>query len=120
MTKTVLFGNPGNINPKMWSVFGVSAKLDQNSIGEFGSGLKYAIAVLLREGRKITIKSDGETYKFDTKKITERNNEFEQVLCNGQEMPYTTHLGKGWELWQAYRELYSNCLDEGGEIGIRS
>lgn len=119
MSNIVRFGNPGNINPKVWSVFGVSAKLNDNSIGRFGTGLKYAIAVLLREGRKINIRSGNDWYKFTTKKIVERGKEFEQVLCNGEEMPYTTHLGEGWELWQAYRELYSNCLDEGGQLDYR-
>jgi len=29
-------------------------------------------------------------------------------------MPFTTQLGRNWEVWQAYREIYSNMLDEGG------
>lgn len=117
MSNMVVFGNPGKINPKVWSVFGVSAKLGDNSIGRFGTGLKYAIAVLLREGREIRIRSGEDVYEFTTKLMTERGKDFHQVLCNGEEMPYTTHLGEGWELWQAYRELFSNCLDEGGQLG---
>jgi len=48
---------------------------------------------------------------------TIKDKTFDRVLCNGEEMPFTTHLGHGWELWQAYREIYSNCLDEGGWLG---
>lgn len=114
--KTVKFGNPGEIDPRMWSTFGVSAKDCDNPIGQFGTGLKYAIAVLMREGRSMRIVSGGNEYTFGCESTKIRDTEFEQITCNGEPMPYTTHLGSKWELWQAYRELYSNCLDEGGDI----
>lgn len=31
-------------------------------------------------------------------------------------LPFTLALGSHWELWQAYRELYCNALDEGGGV----
>jgi hypothetical protein len=33
-----------------------------------------------------------------------------------ERLGFTTHLGSHWEMWQVFRELYSNCLDEGGEL----
>jgi len=30
-------------------------------------------------------------------------------------LPYTTIYGRNWKAWMAFRELYSNTLDEGGE-----
>ena len=35
---------------------------------------------------------------------------------NEEQLPFTTELGKNWEVWQAYRELHSNTLDESGVI----
>lgn len=116
----VTFGNAGSISPLLWSTFGVSAKETDNAIGQFGTGLKYAIAVLVREGRYIRINSDGVDYVFTSRDIDVRGKEFKQVFCNDTPLPFTTHLGVNWDLWQAYRELYSNCLDEGGSIGVES
>lgn len=115
MIETIM-GNPGVIDPRLWSTFGVSVKED-GAIGKFGTGLKYAIAVLVREGRSIKICSGGTEYVFSAEQSDFRGKEFQQITCNGQALPYTTHLGAHWELWQAYRELASNCLDEGGVIG---
>ena len=112
-----IFGNPGIINPMVWSTFGISAKEQDSAIGKFGTGLKYAISVLLREGRNIRIEAGGEVYNFTTESTSFRGKDFERCLCNGQPLPFTTELGKSWELWQAYREIASNCLDENGVIG---
>jgi len=113
----VNFSNPGEIDPRVWSTFGVSVKETDNAIGQFGTGLKYAIAVLMREGRSLSIRAGANTYVFGVETADIRGKEFAQVTCNGAALPFTTHLGSKWELWQAYRELYSNCLDEGGDIG---
>lgn len=115
--KNVYFGNPGKIDPAAWATFGISAKGSEGAIGQFGTGLKYAIAILLRNGRAISIKSGEETYVFSTRTFDFRGKSFQQVTCNDIDLPFTTELGKHWELWQAYRELYSNCLDEQGGMG---
>ena len=118
----IRFVNPGSIDPVMWNVMGVSVKHKDNPIGMFGTGLKYAIAVLLRENRDITITThegvNKKTYRFHSEPRQYRGQEFQQCMCNGKELPFTTEYGKKWELWQAYRELYSNCLDEGGNINM--
>lgn len=116
--KIVQFANSGPIDPAVWSTFGVSVKETADAIGQFGTGLKYAIAVLMREGRNLRISSCGDEYIFGVESASIRGKEFQQITCNGKPLPFTTHLGSKWELWQAYRELYSNCLDEGGDIGI--
>jgi len=112
----VPFSNPGEIDPRMWATFGVSVKESAGAIGQFGTGLKYAIAVLMREGRSLEIVSKGNRYVFGVKQTDIRGKDFMQITCNSEMLPFTTHLGAKWELWQAYRELYSNCLDEGGNI----
>jgi len=115
----VVFGTSTALDPAMWQTFGVSVKETDSPIGEFGTGLKYAIAVLLRHGRSITIEVGDHVYEFETKSKLFRSAEFDIVLCNDEEMPFTTRLGYKWELWQAYRELESNCIDEGGNVGER-
>lgn len=116
----IIFENDGIMDPRSIVTFGVSAKENDKAIGFFGTGLKYAIAILLREKQKITIISGGVTYNFDTQKVNIRDTEFEIITMesNGkkQELGFTTELGKNWKLWQAYRELHCNCTDEGGEV----
>ena len=113
MTK---FGNDGTLDTRAFTVFGLHAKENEDSIGRFGTGLKYAIATCLRNDRKVEIKANGETYKFTTLTGDFRGNEYQQILCNDEPLPYTTELGKDWELWQAFREFLCNAIDEGGEI----
>lgn len=112
----VVFCNDGEIDMRAVKTMGLSAKDNPNAIGYFGTGLKYAIAVLLREGQKITIYSGKDEYCFEKEGIAFRGSDFEIVTMNGHELPFTTELGKNWELWQAYRELHCNCTDEFGVI----
>lgn len=118
-TSTLHFSNPGEINPDLFKLFGVSAKENDNPVGYFGTGLKYAIAILLREQHTITIFSGLDEYVFTTEQRQYRGSDHQIVLCNGKELSFTLDLGKNWKLWQAYRELYSNCvLDENGFAAI--
>ena len=116
---TLHFINPGEIDPDLFKLFGVSAKENDNPVGFFGTGLKYAIAILLREHHTITIFSGLDEYNFTTEPRTYRGSTHNIVLCNGEPLSFTLDLGKNWQLWQASRELYSNCvLDENGAVSI--
>lgn len=115
----VVFENEGEIDVRSICTFGVSVKESDNPIGFFGTGLKYAIAIMLRTGHRVTIQSGLTAHAFDIKGILIRGKEFDVVTRNGEEMPFTTELGKTWELWQAFREAYCNCLDEGGMVRLR-
>lgn len=117
----VLFCTPGTLPIRAVTTMGVSVKETDDPIGYFGTGLKYAIAVLLRCKHDVTIFTDGE--RFDFRTVTEkiRGKKFEVVCVDGsksgtRELGFTTELGKNWQLWQAYRELYSNTLDENGVV----
>lgn len=114
--KYICFRNEGTIEPELFKAFGVSVKESENPIGFFGTGLKYAIAVILRLGGQITICSGDDCFEFGVKQSTIRGKAFEFVSCNGETLGYTTDLGKTWEPWMAYRELRSNCLDEHGNL----
>lgn len=113
---TIVFENKGAIDIRAIKTFGISAKDNDSAIGFFGTGLKYAIAILLREKQEIVIQSGLKKYEFTTKTFDSRGKQFEIVCMNGKELGFTTELGKTWELWQAFRELYCNCTDEGGKI----
>ena len=116
ITKTkAIFHNHECIQPEAWEMQGVSAKVDQDeAIGKFGTGLCYAIAVLLRTGHKISIKSGPDMYEFGLVSLNFRGKEFDRITCNGKPLSFTTHYGHTWDVWGAYRELMSNCIDEGG------
>jgi len=108
----VYIQNSGVLDAVAIATFGVNAKDSDNPIGYFGTGLKYAIAVLLREGHEIVIQAGDDRWVFSTKKSIVREKEFDVVYMNDTQLGFTTDLGKNWEMWQAFRELYCNALDE--------
>ena len=110
-----VFTNAGAMDPRSITTFGVSSKEGKAPIGFFGTGLKYAIAVLLRLKCNITIHTGGEIYTFDTQSTRIRVNDFDIVTMNGEPLGFTTELGKTWEMWQAFRELACNAVDENGD-----
>ncbi len=108
----VIFRNRGLIDLRGVTTFGVCAKGSENPIGYFGTGLKYAIAICLREGLQIELHRGMKVHKFTTYKKKMRGIMFDWIRVGGMDLPFTTDLGKTWELWQAYRELYCNAIDE--------
>lgn len=109
----IVFSNNGEIDPRAITAFGVSAK-EPGSIGFFGTGLKYAIAILLRTGHQVTIHAGKRVLRFGTRTTKIRGKEFSFVTVNGRRAEFTTDVGKTWEVWQAFRELYCNAIDEKG------
>lgn len=118
-TSKLIFENSSELDPRAFTTMGISAKEADSAIGYFGTGLKYAIAILLREKHRLAIQSAGLCYEFQAVPITFRGKDFMQCQYRvdggpWMDLPYTTDLGKNWELWMAYRELSSNCMDEAG------
>lgn len=111
----IIFENPGEIDASAIATFGVSVKEGDNPIGFFGTGLKYAIAILLRNNHRITIWSGLEKIEFTAQPTTIRGEQFDVIHMNGERLGFTTQVGKTWELWMAYRELFCNARDESGE-----
>lgn len=116
----IILENKGLIDLDAIKTMGVNVKSSDSSIGYFGTGLKYAIAVFLREGVEFKLFIDRNEYNFYTEPKSIRGKMFELCYMSGPydstALGFTTDLGKNWELWQAYREIHSNCLDEGGCI----
>ncbi len=110
----VCFENKGVVDVNAFKLLGASSKeTDNTKIGFWGSGLKYAVAVLLRNSIKIKIFSGVNEIKIGTKKVTMRDEEFDVITVNKKETSITTRAGKDWHLWFAIREIYANAIDEG-------
>lgn len=125
MSRAVVFQTQGLIDIRAFTTFGINSKPNSNNpIGFFGTGLKYAIAVLVREGLAVTVFIGDVEYVFYTKNAGFRDKSFDFVMMKKRkgflrnwtytELPFTTELGKNWKLWQAFRELESNTRDEQG------
>ncbi len=112
----IVFQNKGLIDLETIRTFGVSIKEGDNPIGFFGTGLKYALAILLRRGQSIVLYRGLESYKFGTCLKSIRGEQVEIVTMNDQSLGFTLRLGTNWVLWHAYRELHSNTRDEGGVV----
>lgn len=116
--------NDGELDIRAIKTMGLHGKDCDNPIGYFGTGLKYALAVLLRENIEVSIFIGSNRYIFDTETIEFRGNT--KHLCkmigpsDSIDLGFTTDMGRNWELWQAYREIHSNCLDEQGVISTES
>lgn len=125
----VVFKTPGLIDIRAFTVMGVNAKPQANSpIGYFGTGLKYAIAVLARHRIKVQLFIGDTEYEFYAKDEEFRDKTFAFVKMKKRkgllskftyhDLPFTTELGKNWELWMAFRELESNTRDENGKTEV--
>lgn len=113
---SIVFSNSGLIDIRAISTFGASSKVGESPIGYFGTGLKYAIAIILREGGTITLYRSKKKFEFTAKRTKIRNDHFQIVNMNGDPLGFTTELGKNWDLSQAFRELWCNTIDEGGSV----
>jgi len=115
------FTNEGEIDVNALRLLGASTKeTDASKIGFWGTGLKYAIAVLLREDVAVKVFSGKKEIKIGKRKTKMRNETFEVMTVNGTPTSVTTRMGKDWELWYAVRELYANMKDEGRDtIGVK-
>lgn len=118
----IVLKNKGLIEVDLITTMGMHVKETDSYLGRFGTGLKYAIAVFLREGVDFDLYIGKNKYEFYTEKKTVRGKEFEICFMQGKydsiPLGFTTEFGKDWETWQAYRELFTNSvLDEvSGEV----
>lgn len=120
----VVFENPGVLDIRALTVMGLHAKPgNDNAYGEFGTGLKYAMAVLARHKAYVRIQTgNGDEYIIQSGVTSFRDRDFNELrlvhvgTTKPIVLPYTTIYGKNWKLWQVLRELECNARDEGGSI----
>lgn len=110
----IVFHNPGVINLNAALTLGVSVKEGDSPIGFFGTGLKFAIATILRNGGSVVLWRGADKHEFTVEATMIRGQEFNMITMDGERLGFTTMLGRNWEPWMAFRELASNCRDEGG------
>lgn len=120
------FRTNGAIPLDAFTTFGVNHKPTvTNPFGYFGTGLKYAVSIILKAGGTMRVFIDLVEYEFYIADKDFRGKNFEEVRMRKrkrnlmgwhgyQKLPFTTELGKNWDIWQAYRELESNTRDENG------
>lgn len=112
----IIFTNPGLIDLDAAFTMGVNVKGSDSPIGRFGTGMKYGLAVLLRNGGKITIYRGAQEVAVTAQPKTIRGQDFMIVCADGKQLGFTTDLGKDWQPWMAFREMACNALDEGGRF----
>jgi len=106
--------NDKEIDPRAFTLMGASTKRDDDSkIGFFGSGNKYAIALLMRENIHFKVFSGKKEIVFEKKVVSFNKRRYEVIIIDGKETSLTTEMGPNWISWFAIREFYSNALDEG-------
>lgn len=131
MTRALVFETPGSLDLRAFTLMGVSVKPNAaNPIGYFGTGLKYAVAVLTRLGAPPTVYVGGARYVFEVGEEDFRGapvgvialveDRYAIAPNPRRELPFTTEYGRAWEPWQAYRELEANTRDEGGTTFVAS
>lgn len=111
--KYLLISNRGLLDITLLKLIGASTKTEDSSkIGQFGTGLKYAISYLLRHENKFRMFIGEKEVKFSLRKAVAGKQEFQEIFCNGSSMRITTHYGYQWKAWEALRELWCNATDE--------
>jgi len=111
--KYLKISNNTEIDVNAFRLIGACTKRDDNSkIGYFGSGLKYAIAVLLRDNVGLKVYSGKKEFPITVESEIFRGQPFNIVSVCGKKTSLTTSMGVDWKAWQAVREIFCNALDE--------
>lgn len=106
--------NKGHLEIDLLTTMGAHVKETDNAYGQFGTGMKYAIATLMRNGINFDLCIGENVYQFYAEQKAIRGKEFKMCHMHGKfdriPLGFTTELGKNWLPWQAYRELYTNAI----------
>jgi len=109
--------NQGELDIRLVALMGGTTKIDNPfKIGQFGTGLKYAISWLVRNENKFKLFIGTEEIVFESRDEIIGDTSFKEIYCNDKSMSITTRYGYQWKAWEAIREIWCNAKDEGFEI----
>lgn len=117
----IYISSQGTMPIEAFSMMGVSTKRnDDNTIGMFGTGLKYGVARLLDKNIGISVTTGGKKITFGTKEIDVKGQSFNRVtykiegMKKARELGFSAEMGLQWTINDALREIVANAMDEGG------
>jgi hypothetical protein len=117
----VCFENKGEVPVNAFKLLGASSKRnDSSKIGYFGTGLKYAIAVMLKQGIEFKVFSGEKEIKIGTRSTKFIDDVIQVMTVNGEKTSITLDAGVDWLPWYAIREIYSNTMDEDGKMTVNA
>ncbi len=123
--------NKGIAPQESFEILGLSDSRDgEVKIGQFGSGAKMGIILLLREGLNPTVTSDEDVYEFYAKHVDSKLGQFDRVCYrhidrNLDSFEHSTSYSTGageidWtDEFMAIREFISNALDQSNQVWNR-
>ncbi len=112
--KYIEIKNKGLLDENIIFLMGASTKTGDNTkIGQFGTGLKYSLAWLLRNNIAFKIFIGTKEVQISTIPLTTRGQSFDVIKVDGRDTSVTTNMGLDWKAWMILRELWCNAIDEG-------
>lgn len=113
--KYLEISNKGELDIRLIALMGGTTKAnDEFKIGQWGSGLKYTLAYLLKNNIDFKIFVGENEVKITTEREMISNTPFDIICIDGERTSITTQMGgDGWSAWMIIRELWCNALDEG-------
>jgi len=112
--KYLRISNKGILDIKLVALMGGTTKgNDTYKLGQFGTGMKYTFAYLLRNNIEFNLFIEDKEIKIHTKYERISDMDFNIIYINNEKTSITTNMGLDWEAWMIIRELWSNALDEG-------
>lgn len=113
MKNYLFIGNNELLDIKDLTLIGISSSRgDKTKIGRFGSGLKYAMAVLMRENIDIKFNVNNSLWNIERKNESHRGIDYTKLVVNGIETSITSNMGPDWTEWMMLREILSNARDQ--------
>jgi len=106
--------NKGELDIRLIALMGGTTKTGNDyKIGQFGTGLKYSLAYLLRNNLDFHILIGEKEAKIHLEREVIKEENFDIICIDNKRTSITTKMGLEWMPWMIVRELWCNALDEG-------
>lgn len=107
--------NQGLLDIRLLSLMGGTTKdNDPFKIGQWGSGLKYAISFLIKNNIDFKVFIGNDEVKITTRSEEISGQIFDIIYVDSERTSLTVKMGgNDWKPWTIIRELWCNALDQG-------